>query len=697
MTPSPKIRRVIAALQALTLAALMAYLAQAGLGIAPSLDAFFQSWVYDGIVVCSALLCLARAALVPAQRRAWLAMGVGLAAWSAGEIHYSLYIEGVELPPYPSLGDYFFLAFYPASYVALLLLVPGGVRRYHASLWLDGMVAGFAIAAVGAAILLEPIISTTGGATAAVVTDLAYPVGDLLLLALVVGAFALAGWRPGRAWALIGAGLGTAAIADGLFVYTNAKGIYAEGSILDALWPAATLLIGWAAWEPVRQTLPGKAPGWRLFLVPSMFALTALGLLIFDHVHPINAPAVTLAAATLAAVIVRMGMTFGENLRMVAESRREALTDALTGLGNRRSLELDLGTAVEDATSDSPRLLVLYDLDGFKRYNDTFGHPAGDALLARLGGKLDAAVHSHGRAYRLGGDEFCALLTVESPGPETAIAATLAALSDEGEGFSIGTSFGTVVLPHQASDAQSALQVADQRLYSDKTSRRNSSANQQARDVLLQVLYEREPDLRQHVTGVAALAVDVARKLGLEGEELDEVARAGELHDIGKMAIPDAILQRPGPLNEVEWRLMHQHTVLGERMLMAAPALAPVARLVRASHECYDGKGYPDGLKGEHIPLGSRIVAVCDAFHAMTSDRPYCQAVSAEEALLELRRCAGTQFDPRVVTAFHEVMADVPADPHDADDLFETNGWTPEWSPAEVVANARPMNRGVTP
>jgi two-component system cell cycle response regulator len=140
--------------------------------------------------------------------------------------------------------------------------------------------------------------------------------------------------------------------------------------------------------------------------------------------------------------------------------------------------------------------------------------------------------------------------------------------------------------------------------------------------------------------------------MGMEGEEIDEIARAAELHDVGKVGIPDAILDKPAGLDATEWELMHQHTVLGERILNAAPALRPVARIVRSTHERWDGAGYPDGLARDEIPLAARIVAVCDAYDAMTTDRAYSVAVGHEDACQELRDMAGSQFDPRVVTAF---------------------------------------------
>ena len=300
---------------------------------------------------------------------------------------------------------------------------------------------------------------------------------------------------------------------------------------------------------------------------------------------------------------------------------------------------------------------MLYDLNGFKRYNDTFGHPAGDALLERLSDKLSASVAAHGTAYRMGGDEFCVLLAAATA-DDALVLESVAALSEHGPGFSIGAAHGEVSIPAEGSEPAAVLQLADQRLYARKDHTRDGSAVLQLRDVLLQAFRERYPDLQEHQRGVGALALAVGRRLGLEGEELDVLARAAELHDVGKIAIPDAILSKPAPLDEEEWRFMHRHTILGERILMAASALRPVARLVRSSHERFDGGGYPDGLGGAEIPLGARIIFVCDAYDAMTTDRSYSPAVSSGAAIAELRACAGTQFDPEVVEAFVATLAE---------------------------------------
>ena len=183
------------------------------------------------------------------------------------------------------------------------------------------------------------------------------------------------------------------------------------------------------------------------------------------------------------------------------------------------------------------------------------------------------------------------------------------------------------------------------------------SAGRQSRDVLLRTLSERRPDLQIRLRDIGELALAVGRELHMGPEGLDEVARAAELHDVGKIAVPDAIIDKPGPLDAVEWSFVRRHPLIGERILLAAPALRPVARLVRSSHERWDGGGYPDGLCGDEIPLGARVVSVCDAFEAMTADRPYREAISEDEALDELRRCGGSQFDPMVVEAFCRVIA----------------------------------------
>ncbi|MGZ4227515.1 MAG: bifunctional diguanylate cyclase/phosphohydrolase [Solirubrobacteraceae bacterium] len=331
--------------------------------------------------------------------------------------------------------------------------------------------------------------------------------------------------------------------------------------------------------------------------------------------------------------------------------REQALTDPLTGLGNRRKLGAELESAF---AADGQSLLLLFDLDGFKDYNDTFGHLAGDQLLSRLGAKLRRAVEGRGRAYRLGGDEFCAHLDLDGQDAEEMILGVAAALTESGTDYTIGASVGAVVLPREAATPELALRLADERMYANKR-RRSTAARAQAGEVLLRTMRAKQPELDEHSNNVAELATKVACRLGVVEDALEEISRAAQLHDIGKVAIPDKILNKPTSLNHSDWQCIHNHTILGESILDGAPALRGVARLVRASHERWDGSGYPDNLRGEDIPLGARIVSVCDAYEAMTSQRPYREAIAHETACQELLRCAGKQFDPAVVSAFLNV------------------------------------------
>jgi diguanylate cyclase (GGDEF)-like protein len=335
--------------------------------------------------------------------------------------------------------------------------------------------------------------------------------------------------------------------------------------------------------------------------------------------------------------------------RLTDELHVQAMHDPLTGLANRRQLAHDLDAVVRAASDHRPARLVVFDLDGFKAYNDAFGHHGGDLLLTRLARALAAASTPAGTAYRLGGDEFCVLF--RDGADDATVQRCLDGLSEAGEGFSIASSHGSVLVPHEASDPDLAMQLADERMYSEKNSSR-ASAGQQTRNLALKVLSVQQPDLEQHSEHVAALVDGVATRLGMSESQVAELVRAAELHDIGKIAIPYAVLHKEGPLDDDEWEMMRRHSTIGANILSAAPALAGVAEIVRHHHERFDGAGYPQGLSGTDIPLGSRILFVCDSFDAMISDRPYRPSMSEELALDELRRNAGTQFDPVVVAAF---------------------------------------------
>lgn len=624
-----------------------------GLDVGP----LFGRYVHDAVLLTAGSMCVWRAISRSSERLAWSLIGAGVLAWTFGEIYYTGVLWTVTSVPVPSPADAGYLLMPPFVLGGVVLLLLSRTRSVPLTLRADGLTAALAIGSVSAAIVFQTALSAAAGDPLGVATSLSYPITDLILVGFVVGAIAGTGWRLDRTWAMLGIGILAFWLADSLYLVQVANDTYTFGSWFDAGWWIGLTLICAAAWQPAREA--DEAPpreGVRLIVMPLCFAVIGLSVLMYGSFGDLNVLAILLAAAALVMVMARLILTFGENVAMLHQSRDEACTDALTGLANRRALTRDLDIAISRALDGHPVVLVLCDLDGFKLYNDMFGHPAGDALLVRLGSNLSAYLEGRGVAYRMGGDEFCALFEPGEQTIEPIVSGAAAALSEKGEAFAISCSYGSILLPLEASNGTEALRLADQRMYAQKNSDR-ASARRQSKDVLVRALAERSPELSTHLRDVAGLSRSIARALALPDEQLDLVCQAAELHDVGKVAIPDDILNKSGELDADEWEFIHRHTLIGERIIAAAPALGEVARLVRSTHERWDGRGYPDGLAGSEIPLGARIVFVADSFDAMTSNRPYGLAKSPVEALQELRDCSGTQFDPVVVEAFCKAWA----------------------------------------
>lgn len=389
--------------------------------------------------------------------------------------------------------------------------------------------------------------------------------------------------------------------------------------------------------------------GWRSILGPSLFAVVAISLLVYDHINQ-RVPHLVfwLTLALIIAVFGRMIDTLRMQSTVLEKHEEDARSDQVTGLENRQKLEEDVAAIVE--TDHSSHVLVLFELDGLQAYSDRFGVEAGNALLRSFAANLVASVGPlGGTAYRGDGSRFAALAPAGRSHLGEMVLAAMAPLRDEEGDVSLVTTYGEVTLPDEARDSTEALRIAGQRLAAHKQ-RQHRSARRQAHAVLIAALGARRPDLRDHLRVVAYRAIALGRRLGMSREEIDDVTLAAELQDVGLLTIPESVLEKE-TLSETERAMVRSHTAEGARIVAAAPGLASVSRLVRSSAEHFDGSGYPDGLAADSIPLGSRVIAVSVAFAAMTERRPYRESASPGEALAELRRNSGSQFDPRVVEA----------------------------------------------
>jgi diguanylate cyclase len=526
----PTSRRVaLRGLQGLVVAGTLLYAASTLLRPSPGASMLEDGWVAPAVGVGAGLLCLARAVLVRQARVAWASLGLGLGLYAVGTIYWRWWVLPLEQPPYPSPADLLWLSFYPLAFAAVVLLVRRRVHRLQASMWLDGLIGGLGAAALAAGLAFHTILDATGGSVAAVAVTLTYPVADLLLLMLVIGALAVVGGRPDRALWLLALGMMVFAAADTVYLFRVATGTYQAGTWLDGLLVVAQTLVGLAAWQPSRDDRVAHLEGWAVLAVPSLFALSSIGVLVLAHFQPISTLAVSLATGTLLAVVVRTALTFRE-VRLLAESHRQALTDDLTGLGNRRLLYRQLDAALTNRPEGRAVALLIVDLDRFKEVNDALGHHMGDQLLRQIGPRLAAQLRTSDLLVRLGGDEFAILLTDTDPASATGVAQRLLEGLNEpfnldGVALHVDASIGVALCPDHADTATTLLQRADVAMYQAKAGHHGwqtyaVGGQHQARDRLqtiedlraaldrdeLVVYYQPKIDPRTHqVLGVEAL------------------------------------------------------------------------------------------------------------------------------------------------------------------------------------------------
>ena len=308
---------------------------------------WLDAWLYHSLTFTAVGMMLARAWWVRTESHAWLLFAAGLGSLAAGDILYLIWPDAAS----PSAADALYLGFYPFTYAALVLLLRARVHRMPVAVWFDGVTVGLALTAVVAAVAFGPIMAATGGSLAVVVVGLAYPMGDLLLLAAVIGALAVLGWRAERRWGLLAAGLVCFAVADTVYLFQTARETYLEGTWIDALWPAGFVLVAHAAWRPTRQLADRQLRGLAA-LAPSLACTAvALAVLMLDHYRRLPSLSVLLAMGCVGLVAVRLAVTFAEVTRL-ADSHRLAVTDELTGLANRRALLAALAATAPQATAD---------------------------------------------------------------------------------------------------------------------------------------------------------------------------------------------------------------------------------------------------------------------------------------------------------------------------------------------------------
>jgi diguanylate cyclase (GGDEF)-like protein len=436
---------------------------------------WLDGWGVDAFEIVAGGLCILKAADLRHGRAVPLLLGVGLVCWAAGDLVLTIQSLGGATPPSPSIADGFYLTFYPVTYIAVMLLLRRSVRRFSLVSWLDGAVAGCGAAAVCATFAFKDVLHQAGGSVAGVAVNLAYPVGDVLLLGLVVGGAAIVSGKRRVPWLLLAAGYALNTVGDIFNVLGTTS--HVATVVNDIAWPVAILLVSIAVWvrTPTSKPLLSEEPPG--FVLPALAAASALLILFVGSLHHVGGVSLGLAVATLVVAGARSGLSL-VGLRSLTEQRRlESITDQLTGLGNRRLLfELLDSIAAEHADPDVEARSVAFmfvDLNRFKEINDSFGHPTGDELLRQLGARFKDSLRSSDLVVRFGGDEFAVALLDADADYAATVAGRLAAELEqpftlEAVRAQIGAAIGIAVLPDDATNSADLVRCADLAMYRAK-------------------------------------------------------------------------------------------------------------------------------------------------------------------------------------------------------------------------------------
>ena len=432
-------------------------------------------WLTDGVIAAAAVVCGVRGAKVEYERSAWVAMTVALFVYLLGDLYWNTAMSGLDDPPYPSWADLGWLLFYLPAYAAIALLLRERMGKVQLGEWLDGLIGTLAVAAIVAATLLGPVLDQSGSNYAETFTNLAYPVGDLVLIVFTASALVYAGTRPGPGWLSLSVGLMIFAASDVSYLLASADNTYIEGGFTDAGWPLASLLIALAAWQPMTPAQPRKAHSITEQITVTGFAMGALTVLILGLMTDVGTVARGFGIAAMGVTVLRLALAAHESRTAEERRARQAQTDDLTGLMNRRGFYRELGEQLPVLlSSDATSALLLMDLNHFKELNDSLGHAAGDELLRTVADRLETNLPPGALLARIGGDEFVVLLTGLSD-PSLADTLTRATLDAVARPAYVGgvlchtaASVGVALIPDHGREVSTLLRRADIAMYRAK-------------------------------------------------------------------------------------------------------------------------------------------------------------------------------------------------------------------------------------
>ncbi len=642
------------------------------------------TWLPISVALTAMVGCVIRMITIPDDRGAWGMFATAIAVWTLGSIYFELAVRGLDLGPNPTLADACHVAFYPLCYLGMVQLVRRRVTRFASALWLDGLIGALAVGSVAAGVVLPPALDDPGDGLAGLVLQLVFPLGDMLLLAFVAGVMALNGWRPGRAWVVFGAAFGILAFAHALELSHTATGGAASG-VVELMWPLGLSLLALAAWYPSDLRPQIRLEGWSLLVAPTLFGWVTVALVGYGNFQRLGPAGLALAGTTLLVIMIRAALTFRENAAIARELREDiaqSSRDALTGLPNHRAFHEALSREVSHARRHERELsVVVIDIDDFRAVNQTHGHQVGDAVLTEVSARIAETLRSEDVLARIGGEEFACLLP--STGGQAAWrAAERARQAIEATPFDavgeVTISAGVCDLA-LTDDGDELVRLADGALYWAKNHGRNVvyryspevmdvlSAEDRAEQAersrtlsaitaLARAVDAKDATTQRHSERVGAVAASIAGLLGWTKERRAKLHEAGLVHDVGKIGVPDSILRKNSPLTAAEVEVMKTHAALGARIVQ--DVLSPEQALwVLHHHERWDGSGYPRGVAGEFIPEGAQILAVADAWDAMTANRHYRASLAIDDVLDQLRAGRGRQWSPRAVDALMELWA----------------------------------------